>query len=138
MVFKITGEYIYSVFRHLTVVVVFLWAILSLPSKAPASYSTVSPASITLKKTGKSAVNYNQTHLKGKISSKRIKQKTSLEVTIPALHLLVKLPLGALSNVPKSSFFILQKQLIPSYAARAPGKSFISRIFPITIQPNAP
>lgn len=37
-----------------------------------------------------------------------------------------------------ATFLAPVDEAIPPYAARAPGRSFLTRIFPTTIQPNAP
>ena len=48
------------------------------------------------------------------------------------------MPLKAGLHVPAAAFLAPSDDQIPPYAIRAPGKSFLTRIFPTTIQPNAP
>ncbi|QMU29952.1 hypothetical protein [Adhaeribacter radiodurans] len=140
--FKTTPKYIRPVFRHLTIVVVFLAAFLFFLDRTQVSFSPISPATAT-KVVAKAAYSLNAKSLTQKVSLKVFKKRTSLEAILPLQPLSFKLPVAAFKLVANSysvqgfSFISQQLNLI-LYAARAPGKSLISKIFTITIQPNAP
>jgi hypothetical protein len=65
-----------------------------------------------------------------------IKQKVSLEGTTS--FVVLNLHQDALEPAPLPSFAAPSDEALPAYAARAPGAPFVFRLFPITIQPNAP
>ena len=64
-----------------------------------------------------------------------VKQKVSLEATTSFVVLNLD---QALEPAPLPSFAAPANEALPAYAARAPGAGFVARLFPVTIQPNAP
>ncbi len=65
-----------------------------------------------------------------------VKQKVSLEATTSFVAL--NLQQAAVPLPQQPSFAKPTDELLPAYTTIPPGIGFVSRIFPITIQPNAP
>lgn len=65
-----------------------------------------------------------------------LKQKVSLEATTSFVAL--NLQQAAVPLPQQPSFARPTDELLPAYTTIPPGIGFVSRIFPITIQPNAP
>ncbi|MFD2246101.1 RNA methyltransferase [Pontibacter ruber] len=113
-------------FRHLLMSVTLLWALM-LNGQEVVAYTYDNAPKQTASKLASAP---------GAERKTVVKQKVSLEATTS--FVVLNLEQQALEPAPLPSFAAPADEVVPAYAARAPGKGFVARLFPITIQPNAP
>jgi len=136
---KKTATILFQSARHLSFVVAFLGTLLFSLNKVWA-FSAQTPNCATAANCFKKpAVPGKTKGVKGKTTSVKVPQKRiALEGIISAVHITFQHQITAWQGLGLLYFFVPQKQPISVYLARLPGLSFIFRIFPISIQPNAP
>jgi len=138
---KTTAKYSCSLFRQLSIVVVFLWALPFILNQTPASLP-VPPSAIATKATAKATLRLPVKIGSDKVFSKIAKRRNALEAILPLPHFSFKLPLGAYKIVAPGSFLIYQQlyRLLTtaSQVARTPGENFTAWIVSDFVQPNAP
>ena len=122
-----TATNIPHLFRYLLMTVTLLWALM-LNGQEVVAYG------FTAK--GTPVQNASQLATAPHESKTVVKQKVSLEGTTS--FVVLNLHQDALEPAPLPAFAAPSDEALPAYAARAPGAPFVSRLFPITIQPNAP
>ncbi|GGK84202.1 hypothetical protein ACD591_13555 [Rufibacter glacialis] len=76
-----------------------------------------------------------KTHQKLTSSRGKGKQKVTTEARAGFFHITLKQADLIPAFLP---FYVPLKEVIPAYASRAPGRSFVARIAPLIIQANAP
>ena len=135
---KTTAKYSCQVFRHLTIVVVVLGAFLFGGNK-PSTKTSILLSGVN-KQVAVTIDSKVEKDTWGKKLSffKDYKQKLSLKASISSLPLAFQPQVVVFQAPNLALIFVPLKKALPPYAARAPGINFISRFFPVSIQPNAP
>ena len=117
-----------SCFRHLLMSVTLLWALMlngqEVVAYTAAAHGTPQQQSSRLATAPSSEDNTV------------VKQKVSLEATTSFVALNLQQGIVPLPQQP--TFANPADELLPAYTAVPPGIGFVSRFFPVTIQPNAP
>ena len=115
-------------FKHLLMSVTLLWALMLNGQEVVAYTSAVNgPAQQSNSRLATVPASENKTE---------VKQKVSLEATTSFVAL--NLQQAAVPLPQQPSFAKPTDELLPAYTTIPPGVGFVSRIFPVTIQPNAP
>jgi len=110
--------------KHLLMSVTLLWALM-LNGQEVAAYPAAANSTGTQLATVPGAENKTV-----------IKQKVSLEATTSFIALNLQQAVVPLPQQP--AFASPTDDLLPAHTTGPPGMGFVSRIFPVTIQPNAP
>ncbi|GAB3527788.1 hypothetical protein GCM10027443_04730 [Pontibacter brevis] len=115
-------------FKHLLMSFTLLWALM-LNGQEVVAYTSAAtvPAQQADSRLATAPASENKTV---------VKQKVSLEATTSFVALNLQQATVPLPQQP--SFAKPTDELLPAYTTIPPGIGFVSRIFPITIQPNAP